>query len=88
MAKQSGNPGRMTQSEQAPPIQSPIANADAAGLAAVAAPTPPAMPSVSVSPKMQGSLPPAASGSDGYARQFYGGTPGRSRRFLPVGLVP
>lgn len=41
-----------------------------------------------VSPLMQGSLPPMASGSDNYDRQFYGGAPLPKRRFLPVGLVP
>jgi len=41
-----------------------------------------------VSPLMQGSLPPMASGSDNYDRQFYGGAPLPKRRFLPIGLVP
>jgi hypothetical protein len=41
-----------------------------------------------VSTIMQNSLPPIASGSDVYTRQFYGGAPLPKRRFLPVGLVP
>lgn len=41
-----------------------------------------------VSPVMQGSLPPGASGADVYSRQFYGGNNLPKRRFLPVTLVP
>lgn len=38
-----------------------------------------------VSPFMQGSLPPQASGADVYTRQFYRRTGGpRQRRFMPV----
>jgi hypothetical protein len=51
-------------------------------------PAPYPNPYSGVSPMMQGSLPPAASGSDVYSRQFYNGGAGRVRRFLPVSLVP
>lgn len=60
--------------------------------ATIATPQPHRAPTIAtdsgVSPLMQGSLPPMASGSDVYARQFYGGAPLPKRRFLPVGLVP
>lgn len=56
---------------------------------AVALPTPVAvLPNyLGVSPLMQSSLPPMASGADAYVRQFNGSHLAK-RRFLPVGLVP
>ncbi len=68
----------MTQQNEAPqPLQ-------------IKTPAPAAMPTpgdLGISPLMQSSLPPVASGADVYVRQFYGGANLPRRRFLPLGIA-